>query len=276
MDIGALAMETSPQVYQARCVCGHELEIPVQRLGRHLICPVCSRTLIPLAATPITAATSPASTPPAAPAQAQRTCPSCGEMILRIARKCRYCGEFVDPPAAQAAGADSGATEKDDATQPNMGDAVFDVSVSQWDNFFRYLTCSIVLAVSAGACKLPPLKAYGGIIFAVVLTVDVFAAFLIYLHSRNSRCLINADRVETQIGIFTKQIDWISISSVLDIQLRQGFLQRLLGIGTIEIRSNDQVTPMMEIHQIPQARKVFEYLQQQISRRHQQGVARLI
>ncbi len=120
------------------------------------------------------------------------------------------------------------------------------------------------------------LRAYGSIIFAVVLTVDVFAGFLIYLNSRNSRCLINADRVETQSGIFTKQIDWISLSSVLDIQLRQGFIQRLLGIGTIEIHSNDQVTPLMELHQIPQARKVFDYMQQQISRRHQQGVARLI
>ena len=276
MNIGASAMDTSSQFYLARCVCGHDLEIPAQRLGRHLICPMCSRTLIPLAATPVGAAMTAASTPSAAPAQPRRPCPSCGEMILSIARKCRHCGEFVDAPAAQAAEADTGTPAKDDSARNNMDDAVFNVSVSQWDNFFRYLTCGIVLVISAGAYKIPLLKAYGGIIFAVVLTVDVFAGFLIYLNSRNSRCLINADRVETQSGIFTKQIDWISISSVLDIQLRQGFIQRMLGIGTIEIRSHDQVTPLMEIHQIPQARKVFEYLQRQISRRHQQGVARLI
>ncbi len=157
-----------------------------------------------------------------------------------------------------------------------MADAVFDVAVSQWDNFFRYLTCIVVLAISAGTYKIPDLRAYAGIIFAVVLTVDVFAAFLIYLNARNSRCLINADRVETHTGIFARQIDWVSISSILDIQLRQGFIQRLLGIGTIEIHSNDQVTALMEIHQIPHARKIFEYMQQQISRRHKQGVARLI
>ncbi len=269
-------MDTPPQLYQARCVCGHDLEIPSQRLGRHLICPMCSRTLIPLAATPAASVPVPTTAPAAAPAQAQRPCPSCGEMILRIARKCRYCGEFVDSPAAQAAPSDSETPTKDDPAQQTMADAVFDFSVSQWDNFFRYLTCTIVLIISAGTYKIPMLRAYGAIIFAVVLTVDVFAGFLIYLNSRNSRCLINGDRVETQSGIFTKQIDWISLSSVLDIQLRQGFIQRMLGIGTIEIRSNDQVTPLMELHQIPQARKVFEYMQQQISRRHQQGVARLI
>ena len=269
-------MDTPSHFYQARCVCGHELEIPAQRLGRHLICPLCSRTLIPVAATPTAAPVAPAASQSTAPAKAVRACPSCGEMILTVARKCRFCGEFVDPPNQPPPAADSDTPTPDDQTQQPMSNPVFDVAVSQWDNFFRYLTCIIVLTISAGAYKLPPLRAYAGIIFAVVLTVDVFAAFLIYLNSRNSRCLINADRVETQSGIFTRQIDWISISSVLDIQLRQSFIQRMLGTGTIEIRSNDQVTPLMEVHQIPQARKVFEYLQQQISRRHQQGVARLI
>ncbi|MGC9258526.1 MAG: PH domain-containing protein [Phycisphaerae bacterium] len=260
-------MDKSPTLYEARCVCGHSLEIPAQRLGRHVICPMCNRTLIPLAAVPIADVPIHTTLPPAS---ALRPCPACGEMILKAAHKCRYCGEFVDAPGTTTAAATSATSE------PTMTDPVFDVAVSQWDNFWRYLTGLVILVIAAGAYKLPPLQPYAGMIFAVVLTVDVFAAFLIYFGSRNHRCLIDADRVETQSGIFTKHIDWISLSSVLDIQLRQGVLQRMLGIGTIEIRSNDQMTPLLEIHQIPQAQKVFEYLQRQISRRHQQGVARLI
>lgn len=261
-------------MFIARCVCGHSLEIDPQRLGRHVVCPMCNRTLIVISASP--AMENSAAPVAATPAALQQPCPSCGEMILKVARKCRHCGEFVATQPQHPTPTNTAGTDSDPAEQP-MNDAVFDVSASQWDNFWRYLTCLIILTIAiGGANKVPALRPYSGMIFAVVLTAAVFAAFLAYLSSRNRRCLINADRVETRNGIFTRQIDWISMSSILDIKLRQGVIQRILGIGSIEIRSNDQITPLLEIQQIPQARKVFEYLQQQISRRHQQGVARLI
>ncbi len=253
-------------IFEAFCVCGQGMAISRAQIGRHVVCPACNRVLIPVDIRPANtpeSAVAPAPRPHVPPA-ALRACPFCGEMILPTARKCRHCGEFLPAPAAEEAGGrprHEPASPADDSADP-----VFLLRVSQWDNFWRYLTCAMVLIVAGGAYLVPAIRPWAGTILAVVAATVAVALLFIYLGARTSICLISSHRIETRAGIFTRRIDWVSMGTVLDIQLKQSFIQRLLGIGTIVVKSTDQVTPRLEIYHAPQARMAFEYLQQQIAR----------
>lgn len=189
---------------------------------------------------------------------------------MASAVKCRFCGERLEPGDEREPDSGKSPPLPDDERPPSSTDAkiefAYRLSTSQWDNFFKYLACLIIAILAAGVYLVPQLRPYAGIIFGTVLMVDLLVVFMIYFSTRSSRCFVGPQRVELHSGVFTRQIDWISMASVQDMQLRQGFIQRALQIGTITIKSLDETTPVLELYQIPKARRIFSYIQEQVSR----------
>lgn len=235
-------------------------------IGTTVVCKACQRVLVPVQVQGASARVSAMG----APLRSFKNCPFCAERILVSAKKCRYCGEHLDESSKlqseeekSAVLAQSKANADDEIPKIQF---VYRVSTSQWDNFFKYIVCLVVAILASGVYLLPTLRPYAGIIFFSVLIVDLVVVFLIYLGTRSSRCFVGPERVELHAGVFTRQIDWISLASIQDMQLRQGVTQRMLKIGTIIIKSLDETTPVLELYQIPKARKIFSYIQEQVAR----------
>ena len=227
--------EIAIQAFAAQCVCGRRLALDPTQIGRHVVCPACSRVIIPVLA----------------------------EATSIPARSLGDRGTFAE----QAPATSSHESPPPTATAVDDSAPIIVLHLSQWDNFWKYLTCLMVEVLAGGLFLIPSLRPWAAMIVAAVSGVVVITAFFVFLHARMTRCIISENRIETQKGIFTRQIDWVSLNCVLDIQLHQGFVQRILGVGTICVRSTDKITPLLEVPHVPRAKMAFNFLQEQLNRR---------
>ncbi len=260
--------------YLVTCVCGQQFMVSAAQLGRHATCPGCNRALIPLAAEQRASDTAAPANEPSAPAEPTKRCPYCGECILAVAKKCRYCGEFLDRDRAAAtptAPQNTPSTALAGTPQVVAGNEpapVFQLCVSQWDNFWKYLTCVTITILAVAFVTLVPaswtvIKDNGKLIIASVVLLMAITAYFFYLSNRTARCLIWPTRIDTESGVFSKKRESLELSRVADIEIKQGIIERILGFGTILLTTTNEGQPTLELYQIPKARKVYKYLQQQ-------------
>jgi len=247
--------------FTVTCVCGQRFVAKERHIGQHMVCPGCSRALVPVLAVPVKGGVA------AEEMKADgktRACPYCGERILETAKKCRFCGEFLP--------AEKGAEVKPAADEP----PVFDLCVSQWDNFWKYLICLTIVVLTGFVCfklELPGLEKEAAVMHENALTIVLSAgmlmgmtAYFIWLGTRNARCHIWDGRIETETGIFGKKRESVPMARVTDVEIKQGMVERALGIGTVIVRTNDPAMAVVELYQIPKARRVLYFLEEKVAK----------
>jgi membrane protein YdbS with pleckstrin-like domain len=186
--------------------CEQSLELPDELLGQAIECPSCEGTIQLPDPDPV----APEKEPPAQPTNKQKMeCPFCSEEILAAARKCKHCGEFLDGSSGQA------------AQQPSQTKATGKEK-------------TIWVGNPAGLYYL------GHWIFGVLLLpVGLGLIFIIYaILDKRTRVYTHTNRkVMARVGIISRKTHEVAIRDIRSINMNQGIIERIFGLGSIRIGS---------------------------------------
>jgi len=94
--------------------------------------------------------------------------------------------------------------------------------------------------------------------------------------TRTIRYRISNYRIDYERGLLAKRIDTLELWHVEDITFNQSMMDRVMRVGTITIISNDDTTPQLALHSVPNPRPLFEALKQRvIAVKRQRGVIKM-
>ena len=129
---------------------------------------------------------------------------------------------------------------------------------SQWKNFGRYLLSAVLAAIVIAIFALlryrgsAPVKEFSPYVFLLLL-VPIFMALTRYFQTKCKIYELTTERLKTTEGVFSKVTDTLELYRVKDLETRQPFLYRLVGLENIQVNTSDVSTPVVVIDAIPRA-----------------------
>jgi membrane protein YdbS with pleckstrin-like domain len=125
---------------------------------------------------------------------------------------------------------------------------------SQWKNFGVYLLCGLL-------CW---------------LIVPIFFALVYYFKTRCKVFELTTQRLKITSGVFTKVTETLELYRVKDIETRQPFFSRLVGIENVQMTTTDASSPLVLIEAVPSSVGFADKLRNQVEIVRQQKRVREI
>jgi membrane protein YdbS with pleckstrin-like domain len=127
---------------------------------------------------------------------------------------------------------------------------------SQWKNFGRYtlaiIGCVIVvlLFVMLSHASSAQWRAFSPFIL-VLLLVPILLALVRYLEVKTKLYELTTERIKITQGIFSRVTDTLELYRVKDLETRQPFLYRVVGIENVQLNTSDASSPFVLIQAVP-------------------------
>lgn len=125
---------------------------------------------------------------------------------------------------------------------------------SQWKNFGVYLLCGLF-------CW---------------LIVPIFFALVYYFQTRCKVIELTTQRLKITSGVITKVTETLELYRVKDIETRQPFFSRVVGIENIQMTTTDASSPLVLIEAVPSSVGFADKLRNQVEIIRQQKRVREI
>lgn len=143
---------------------------------------------------------------------------------------------------------------------------IFEGSVSLW-MAWKAIVLSVLLdfvglgaavySTMSGAGSLQQPLLIGGV--ALLIASGIMLAYVV-VTVRMTRYKITNRLIERESGILLKRTDSLDLARVKDVELVQSVVDRMAGIGTIEVISTDRTDPAMYVEALPNAKPIYEKL----------------
>ena len=96
------------------------------------------------------------------------------------------------------------------------------------------------------------------------LIVPIFIALTRFLQTKNKVYELTSERLKITEGIFSKATGTLELYRVKDIEVRQSFIYRLLGVENIQVNTSDVSSPVILIEAIPKTVALADKLRNQV------------
>lgn len=109
----------------------------------------------------------------------------------------------------------------------------------------------------------------------LLLIIPCAIALWKYLANRTRIYELTTQRLKTTVGVFSTRTTELELYRVKDITLIQPFCQRIIGLGRIELTTNDASDHIIILNAIPNMRQISEQLRANVEACRDQKRVRL-
>jgi membrane protein YdbS with pleckstrin-like domain len=144
---------------------------------------------------------------------------------------------------------------------------------SQWMNFGRFLFCALlsglivaIFLVTASISRFSPF-------ILLLLIAPIFMALARYLQTKSRSYELTTERLKTTQGVFNKVTETLELYRVKDLETRQPFLYRLVGLENVQLNTSDASSPVVLIEAVVSGTALADKTRNQVEAiRAQKGV----